>query len=356
MERYIGIDNVCAWPNLTLFPDGTIIATIFNQPCHSHWEGDVECWASTDGGRIWEKRGVPAPHEPGTARGNGANGIADDGAFVVIAGGRGGRKSKEEVIDMIKEGNYQDYYKAKNINVKPWVCRSYDQGRTWEHSETVIGIPFGDIVKCPDGTLGVSMYDAPIKTAEKTNSYFYRSRDDGKTWGEPVVIGKDDYNETDLLALKDGTILAAARTRKVGQLKLFASHNSGNTWQYKCDLTLPQQHPAHMLSLADGTILLVYGVRNKGGYGVAGRISKDFGENWSEPAFLVNLGIRVNDLSIIEHLGGRVNDLYYCDVGYPSSVQIEDGTIVTAYYCGGIDEHMRYHMGVVRWKLEEYFS
>ncbi len=40
----VAIDNVCAWPNLTVFRDGTIIATIFNQPCHGLWEGDVECW------------------------------------------------------------------------------------------------------------------------------------------------------------------------------------------------------------------------------------------------------------------------------------------------------------------------
>jgi Na+/melibiose symporter-like transporter len=37
----IAIDNVCAWPNLTKLPDGAIIATIFNQPCHGLWEGDV---------------------------------------------------------------------------------------------------------------------------------------------------------------------------------------------------------------------------------------------------------------------------------------------------------------------------
>jgi len=53
MERYIAIDNVCAWPNLTQMPDGTIIATIFNQPTHGGWEGDVECWASEDDGRTW---------------------------------------------------------------------------------------------------------------------------------------------------------------------------------------------------------------------------------------------------------------------------------------------------------------
>ena len=46
-QRFVAIDNVCAWPNLTVLEDGTIIATIFNQPSHARAIGDVECWAST---------------------------------------------------------------------------------------------------------------------------------------------------------------------------------------------------------------------------------------------------------------------------------------------------------------------
>ena len=52
MERYIAIDNVCAWPNLTVLPDGTLAVAIYNQPIHGHWRGDVEVWASTDDGRL----------------------------------------------------------------------------------------------------------------------------------------------------------------------------------------------------------------------------------------------------------------------------------------------------------------
>jgi len=68
MERYIAIDNVCAWPNVTNMPDQSIVAMIFNQPVHGRWEGDVECWGSEDDGYTWHKRGVPAQHEPGTNR------------------------------------------------------------------------------------------------------------------------------------------------------------------------------------------------------------------------------------------------------------------------------------------------
>ena len=83
MEKYIAIDNVCAWPNLTRMPDGAIIATIFNQPTHGGWEGDVECWASEDEGRMWQLRGTPAPHQPGTNRMNVAAGLANDDSLVV---------------------------------------------------------------------------------------------------------------------------------------------------------------------------------------------------------------------------------------------------------------------------------
>ncbi len=68
MERYIAIDNVCAWPNLTRLADDTLIALIYNQPCHGTWEGDVECWASVDGGCRWVRRGTVTAHEPATGR------------------------------------------------------------------------------------------------------------------------------------------------------------------------------------------------------------------------------------------------------------------------------------------------
>src|SRR5207244_167589 len=76
-QRFVAIDNVCAWPNLTRLRDGTLIATIFNQPSHGKAEGDVECWASTDG-RFWTKRGTAAPHEPSANRMNVAAGAAGD--------------------------------------------------------------------------------------------------------------------------------------------------------------------------------------------------------------------------------------------------------------------------------------
>ena len=113
-HRYIAIDNVCAWPNLTVLNDGTIIATIFNNPSHGRSEGDVECWASKDG-RFWTKRGTPTNHLPGTNRMNVAAGLAKNGDFIVLASG----------WELIKDANSGD---VALLNVlRPWVSRSQNE-------------------------------------------------------------------------------------------------------------------------------------------------------------------------------------------------------------------------------------
>ena len=70
LERYVAIDNKCAWPNLTLMPDGSLLVAIFGEPCHLSWEGAAECWCSRDGGRTWSFVSVPVPNQPLTNRGH----------------------------------------------------------------------------------------------------------------------------------------------------------------------------------------------------------------------------------------------------------------------------------------------
>ena len=328
MERYIAIDNVCAWPNLTTMPGGDIIATIFNQPTHGGWEGDVERWSGGTDGRFWTLRGVPAPHEPTTNRMNVAAGCARDGSLVVLASGW----SKRNPV-----GDYSSPHKGEVLPM--WVCRSEDAGQTWTHAETIKApsdneaiIPFGDVVQLSDGTLGVSVYGW---TSEgKCASYFYSSDDDGRTWAIRSTISPTEANETALVTLNDGRILAAVRRTGGAHMDMFISDDNGATWRGVGPVSLPSQHPGHLLELADGRILLTMGLRNRGYRGIGVRSSSDRGETWGAPIFLVELR------------GAG-------DLGYPASVQTADGTIVTAYYCDGITEHTRYHMGVMRWTLDE---
>ena len=313
----VAIDNVCAWPNLTVLRDGAIIATIFNKPCHGTTAGDVECWASTDGGRTWQKRGTPAPHEPKTNRMNVAAGLAKNGDLIVLGSGWS---------NDYPPGKSGHPFRERSL--PPWVCRSKDGGRTWAIDKKSFPTkspsghttcPFGDIVAGGDGTLRVGVYGGK-------GAYVYRSRDDGKTWGEPVPIDeKPTRHEPAIFHLGDGKWLAAVR---IDGLHLYASTDDARTWQYGKRLTGKAQHPGHLTRLRDGRLLVSHGNRTEGGKGVDVRFSDDEGKTWGEP------------IRVIGFLG---------DGGYPSSVQLPDGRILTAYYASSIVGHKRYHMGVVIW-------
>ena len=81
--------DVCAWPALTRLRDGTLLIANFNRPSHGRMVGDVDTWASTDGGKTWGKRAPGAPHEPGTQtnRMNVAFGALPNGEVLLLASG-----------------------------------------------------------------------------------------------------------------------------------------------------------------------------------------------------------------------------------------------------------------------------
>ena len=91
--------------------------------------------------------------------------------------------------------------------------------------------------------------------------------------------------------------------------------------------------------LQDRSILLTYGVRLRGMLGVCAMVSRDEGVTWDDPRVLFKTDVYQSNTSPTG-----------TDGGYPSSVQLENGTILTAYYCQRIPNHQRYHMGVVLWR------
>lgn len=329
-ERYIAIDNVCAWPNLTLLPDGTILATIHNQPAHGTYEADTECWASDDEGRSWTLRGVACPHKPGENSGlNHGAGLAADGSMVVVTTGRCG---------VAKPGTIPAKSDPKNRKKRilpAFVCRSSDHGKSWQQTGSIGPLPgheyppiaFGPIQTLADGKLALPAHS-------DGNSYLLHSGDDGYNWSVRGTIAKDNFNETCFTVVKPGHLLAAARTYDDQHLEFYASEDDGITWQARGQATMPGQIPGNLRVLADGRILFTYGIRNLGLRGIGYRFGDADGAKWSRPGVLLDFGT-------------------ITDGGYPSSVQLPDGTIVTAYYAGATPAHMRYHMGVLRWKPED---
>jgi Neuraminidase (sialidase) len=312
ITRYVGIDNVCAWPNLVTLRDGTIVALIHNRPSHGQMEGDVECWASSDGS-IWEKRGHPAPNEPRTVRMNVGAGLAANGDLLVLCSGWTDEKQEERP----KQAPFRDAV------IPTWVCRSRDGGRTWTQIKRFAP---------PENELHTSMYAGELAEPAKSSrmksfrAWHFRSDDDGTTWRPASVIGMT-HNETSLFHLGGRNWLAAAR---IEAMDIFRSSDDGATWQTPLRVTGRNEINGHLLRLADGRILLSYGSRVKGQFGVLAKISNDEGRTWGEPIRLANS---------LEQ-----------DCGYPSSVQRSDGRIVTAYYAKRVENHERYHMGVALWQ------
>ena len=333
----------CAWPNLTMMPSGEIGAVIYSHPSHGWHEGDPELWVSEDDGYAWGLRSQVTQHVPPTVRMNVAAGMNADGEMVALVSGWSLQGEERE---------------GRGVVLKPWVSISEDNGHTWEHVSEVapaegevpgfIGepvlIPFGDVQVNGDECV-VSCYgSADWGNDVARHSILLRSADGGRTWGDASVIGVGNYNETDVLVPSSGgpwlalCRTAAVRTDEPGvafgaNVRLFSSQDRGRTWQAGEHLSQPSQHPGHLLELADGRILATYGSRIPRLRGGLGRVSDDGGATWSAPFVVV---------------GGLLEG----DCGYPSSVQVPGGDIVTAYYTNCAPWHQRYHMGVVRWSLD----
>lgn len=334
LDTHLAAKDVCAWPKLTLHADGTVYAAIYNQASHGQTPGDVACWASTDGGLTWSLRGIATRHAGNQAWFNHALGIAANGDLLIATSG-------------------WDYESPQGGKVQtplvPQVVRSSDGGRTWKQvgrfpaapEPMKAFVPFGNIERGEDGVLRVAAfsYARNLPPPRTDTGYVIASKDDGATWEIQSAIGNPEVNETDLFKAGGNRWLAAARNlgvhngQRAHSIDLYVSDDNAQTWRKHTRLTQPRQHPGDLLRLADGRILLTYGDRRAPDFGINAMVSRDEGLSWS-PEFRL------------------VSGLSSSDSGYPSSVQLADGTIVTAYYGRGSKLYDGYQLSVVRWRLD----
>lgn len=344
-ERYIAIDGACGWPLITVLSDGNVACFLWPTATHGFTEGAVECWLSSDQGETWHKASVPVANDPTMNRMNHAAGVMPDGSLIALISGWDKRKPagwRPDPADRTPPRNYFSAIGALTLPPVPAVSR--DNGLTWVRYPGVVAepaqggnafVPYGRINALPDGKLGVMMYYEELA--------FFVSGDGGKSWTKrsQVTTGRK-HNETAWIVLANGDLYAAARSFDNQHLDGYRSTDGGLTWKFERELTLPMQHPADLTRLHDGRLLLSYGVRTEGRWGVEVRFGDPTAKEWSAPMELVDLEGATEQ---------RLDPMPPRDGGYPSTVVLPDGSLLTAYYTRGIPAHSRYHVGVVKWKL-----
>ena len=294
------------FPVLVNPQDDEILAVVRGGAGHVGITGRLDAVRSLDGGRTWEEPVVIVDTEVDDR--NPAVGIAPDGTIVLA---------------YHTQGSYgEDGRWAGHLHrVEMKLTFSSDRGVTWEepsdlgYPALVKHSPYGRIVTLDDGTMLQPLYGAGIGESDpdRDHSYILRSTDNGRSWSEVSLVASG-HNETALLVLPDGEILAAMRTDDRGQrLCISRSTDSGRSWSEPIEVTEGSEHPADLTLLSNGWILMVFGVRHEP-WGVQALVSIDRGHNW-EPRRLI-----VTD------------DLGHNDLGYPSTVRLGD-RLVTAYYC-----------------------
>ena len=147
----------------------------------------------------------------------------------------------------------------------------------------------------------------------------WESLDDGVTWKLLAQLptrpgdNPDEYHELHAVECGSGKLIAHIRNdnnqnqRETLQVE---STDGGKTW------TVPHPIgvwglPSHLLRLKSGSLLMTYGYRRRP-FGNQARISRDEGQSWSEPI--------------------TVSNAIKSDLGYPSTVECDDGTLVTVWY------------------------
>ena len=217
-----------------------------------------------------------------------------------------------------------------------WLFRSTDDGVNWEERHRIPVNSNHGPFQIKSGRIiypGVEMFtqeraeffeQEKAAGAKETPSghrvSVWYSDDDGQSWdflsAIPTREGDscDYYHELHGVEAPDGTLVVQIRNhneRNSQETLQCESSDGGKTWTEPHEIGV-WGLPSHLWRLADGRLLMTYGYR-RDPLGQYARVSDDCGKSWSEPMYIGP---------------NNVNG----DLGYPSTVQLSDGTLVSAWY------------------------
>jgi len=202
-----------------------------------------------------------------------------------------------------------------------WTRRSNDGGQTWEPAVLAgASAPHGP-TELHDGRL---LYVGTANPVEDYRQLAVESTDEGRSWQRIGTIPIPDdmkglpFSEPHVVEVEPGRIISMWRHNPGDRptehyLQQSESSDGGKTWT-PTHPTPMFGFPPHLLKLSNGDIVCTYG-RRRPPYGERACVSHDGGETWDI----------ANEIILRD-------DAPNGDLGYPSTVEIAPGELLSIYY------------------------
>ena len=307
----VGIVSVCdnagaggveQFPDLCRLADGRLMCAFYEGYSHVSFAnetypkgGRVSFCTSSDEGRTWSGPGVlyDSPE--------------DDRDFSIT-----------QLDDGRLFGTFFRLWKRGPLGYEAdgaWGVTSADGGKTWSEPRLISDeyVCSSPVRKLSDGRLILGLYKEVWKdrrTPVSGTGAVATSDDGGKTWSDVVEIpnaGVHMSAETDVIELLNGRIFAAQRSEGMAYWSI--SSDGGKTWSTSKSFGFMAKSP-YLHRTTGGAIVMAY--RGSGREPTKLCYSLDECKTWSKE-------------HMVEDLPG----------GYPSMVNLKDGSTLIAYYASG---------------------
>ncbi|MBQ2957392.1 MAG: exo-alpha-sialidase [Clostridia bacterium] len=316
--------NYFGWPSVARLQDGRLmmVASGFRMK-HLCPFGKVVACCSTDDGETWTRPAVlldtPLDDRDAGVVPFGENSVLITSFNNTVQAQRGWNAAASDpyitaYLDGVEASGLEEKYIGSTFII------SRDGGKTFgEVMRMPVTTPHGP-APMPDGSLLYAGRTFSRHNAVMADDHIavYRLSADGtyEKLGDIENVAPGLLScEPNAIVLPDGKIIVHIRVHKGGYFTLFQSesYDGGHTFTKPRQLLGDQGGaPAHLLRLRNGTLISTYGYR-EAPFGIRMMYSTDNGDTWSTDHVLWDKG-----------LGN--------DLGYPCSVELENGEILTVFY------------------------